>query len=403
MTNSKCILFVIARKRGPHTDGRSCILTSSELVFRHLGYKIIKFHVEPLVLSRNNIKLMTQDIMCLIKNFFLKTIIKGWSFNEILFYRSSCSKRIASICKTERPSLIYIDTIRAFPLIPKAYPSILDFDNLLSLRYSNFASKVRRCPFIPYFGLRIGLLGRICLYLFLKIESALLRKREIKAGRSVCLPCTVGKYDSHILQRNTGRKVFNIGFIARLTRKDAKINHSFRTIFLGNLDYYPNVLAIRHFVDSILPLILRCEKNFCLHVVGRIDRSTRLFLNHRNLLFEGYVKRLDLYLKRTSLLIAPINVGFGLKTKVVTCMSFGIPVLGYKLAFDGLNANNNRDCLLASSPRGFANLYFKVKEDSVLYDNISRNSLSLVSRHFSLGAQMVSWQSHLPTLISRPQ
>jgi len=299
--------------------------------------------------------------------------------------------------------LIYIDTIRAFPLIPKAYPSILDFDNLLSLRYSNFASKVRRCPFIPYFGLRIGLLGRICLYLFLKIESALLRKREIKAGRSVCLPCTVGKYDSHILQRNTGRKVFNIGFIARLTRKDAKINHSFRTIFLGNLDYYPNVLAIRHFVDSILPLILRCEKNFCLHVVGRIDRSTRLFLNHRNLLFEGYVKRLDLYLKRTSLLIAPINVGFGLKTKVVTCMSFGIPVLGYKLAFDGLNANNNRDCLLASSPRGFANLYFKVKEDSVLYDNISRNSLSLVSRHFSLGAQMVSWQSHLPTLISRPQ
>ena len=402
MTNSKCILFVIARKRGPHTDGRSCILTSSELVFRHLGYKIIKFHVEPLVLSHNNIKLVTRDVVYLIKNFFLKTIIKGWSFNEILFFRSSCSKRIASICKAEKPSFIYIDTIRAFPLIPKAYPSILDFDNLLSLRYSNFASKVRRCPFIPYFGLRLGLLGRICLYYFLKIESSLLRQREIKAGSSVSLPCAVGKYDSLILQKNTGRKVFNIGFIAKLNRNDLMTGHPFRTIFLGNLDYYPNVLAVRHFVDCILPLILKREHDFCLHVVGRIDRNTRLFLNHRNLLFEGYVKRLDLYLKRTSLLIAPINVGFGLKTKVVTCMSFGIPVLGYKLAFDGLAVNNNRDCLVAKNPKYFTDLYFKVKENSVLYDSISRNSRKLVGRHFSLGTQMVAWESHLRTLITRP-
>jgi glycosyltransferase involved in cell wall biosynthesis len=402
MTNSRCILFVIARKRGPHTDGRSCILASSELSLRQLGYKIIKFHVRPLVLARKSIKPAAQDIMHLIKNFFLKTIIKGWSFNEILFYRSSCRKRIASICKTEKPSFIYIDTIRAFPLIPKDYPSILDFDNLLSLRYSNFASKVRRCPFTPYFGLRLGLLGRICLYIFLRIESGLLRQREIKAGSSVSLPCTVGTYDSLILQKNLGRKVFNIGFIAKLNRKNAKTGHPFRTFFLGNMDYYPNVLAVRHFVDYILPLILRREQDFCLHVVGKIDKSTQLFLNHRNLLFEGYVKRLDLYLKRTSLLIAPINDGFGLKTKVVTCMSFGIPVLGYELAFDGLPANNNGDCLVASSPRDFADLYFKVKEDSVLFDNISRNSLSLVSRHFSLGAQMDAWESHLQTLISRP-
>jgi hypothetical protein len=401
MTDSKCILFVIARKRGPHTDGRSCILSSSELSLRHLGYKIIKFHVEPLAQARNNIKLVAQDIVHLVKNFFLKTIIKGWSFNEILFYRSSCRKKIASICKAVKPSLIYIDTIRAFPLIPKDYPSILDFDNLLSLRYNNIASKVCRCHFSPYFGLRLGLLGRICFYLFLKIESSLLRQREIKAGSSVSLPCAVGTYDSLILQKNTGRKVFKIGFIAKLNRKVAKTGHPFRTIFLGNLDYYPNVLAVRHFLDSILPLILKREHDFCLHVVGKIDRTTRLFLNHHNILFEGYVKRLDLYLKRTSLLFAPINVGFGLKTKVVTCMSFGIPVLGYKLAFDGLAVNNNRDCLVAKNPKHFTDLYFKVKENSVLYDTLSRNSLSLVGRHFSLGAQMVAWESHLRTLITR--
>jgi len=392
MTDSKCILFVIARKRGPHTDGRSCILSSSELSLRHLGYKIIKFHVEPLAQARNNIKLVAQDIVYLIKNFFLKTIIKGWSFNEILFYRSSCRKKIASICKAVKPSFIYIDTIRAFPLIPKDYPSILDFDNLLSLRYNNIASKVCRCHFSPYFGLRLGLLGRIYLYLFLKIESSLLRQREIKAGSSVSLPCAVGKYDSLILQKNTGREVFNIGFITKLNRKDAKSDHSFKTIFLGNMDYYPNVLAVRHFLDSILPLILMREHDFCLHVVGKIDRSTRLFLNHRNLLFEGYVKRLDLYLKRTSLLFAPINVGFGLKTKVVTCMSFGIPVLGYKLAFDGISAYNNTDCLIARNPRQFADLYFKAKEDSVLYDKISRNSLKLVGKLFSLNNQKKMWK-----------
>jgi hypothetical protein len=196
--------------------------------------------------------------------------------------------------------------------------------------------------------------------------------------------------------------VFKIGFIAKLNRKVAKTGHPFKTIFLGNLDYYPNVLAVRHFLDSILPLILKREHDFCLHVVGKIDRTTRLFLNHHNILFEGYVKRLDLYLKRTSLLFAPINVGFGLKTKVVTCMSFGIPVLGYKLAFDGLAVNNNRDCLLAKNPKHFTDLYFKLKENSVLYDTLSRNSLSLVGRHFSLGAQMVAWESHLRTLITRP-
>lgn len=59
-------------------------------------------------------------------------------------------------------------------------------------------------------------------------------------------------------------------------------------------------------------------------------------LSNENIDLIGYVEDIEPLFKNALLSIAPLRYGAGLKGKVATSLSYGIPVIGTTIAFEGM-------------------------------------------------------------------
>ena len=99
----------------------------------------------------------------------------------------------------------------------------------------------------------------------------------------------------------------------------------------------------------------------------------------------GYVPDLTSLLARTRLTIAPLRFGAGVKGKVNTSMSYGVPVVATPIAIEGMSLSNEVDVLIASpdDPESFARQICRVYQDDELWTRLSKGGLENIRRHFS--------------------
>ena len=98
----------------------------------------------------------------------------------------------------------------------------------------------------------------------------------------------------------------------------------------------------------------------------------------------GWVADLVPYLNRSRLSIAPLRYGAGVKGKVLTSMSHGLPVVLSSPAAEGIPVVDGRDALVADDPVDFRDRIVELYRDEQLWSELSANGLALVARRFSL-------------------
>lgn len=103
-------------------------------------------------------------------------------------------------------------------------------------------------------------------------------------------------------------------------------------LFLGNCAYPPNEKALRMIISEIAPRNL--DRTF--HLVGRMtDVICAESETTENVHAYGQVDILGPIAAKCFAGIVPIVAGSGMKVKVMTYMSLGLPVVGSELAFEG--------------------------------------------------------------------
>jgi hypothetical protein len=106
-------------------------------------------------------------------------------------------------------------------------------------------------------------------------------------------------------------------------------------IFIGHIDYEPNLRAIINF-----SLILsQLDSSLKFRIIGRCSKKNKIFLSHYvNILLEGYVDDVSNIISHAIAGVAIIHNGTGLQNKVLDYISYGIPPLvnsEVKFAFPG--------------------------------------------------------------------
>jgi len=81
--------------------------------------------------------------------------------------------------------------------------------------------------------------------------------------------------------------------------------------------------------------------------------------------------------------LAPLRYGAGIKGKVNEALSYGLPVVGTSIAFEGMDVRDGQEIILADEPGEFANGVTMVLRDEALWETLSRNGRASVSRQFS--------------------
>ena len=131
-------------------------------------------------------------------------------------------------------------------------------------------------------------------------------------------------------------------------------------VFIGAMDYWPNVDAAMHFVRSILPLVRERIADVRFFIVGsNPSPDVSALAWGRKVVVTGRVADVRPYAAHARAIVAPLRIARGVQNKVLEGMAMGRPVVATTKALAGITAEVNRDVFRADTPGEFANAICK--------------------------------------------
>jgi glycosyltransferase involved in cell wall biosynthesis len=120
--------------------------------------------------------------------------------------------------------------------------------------------------------------------------------------------------------------------------------------FVGNFEWFPNADAVRWFVQSIWPLILAETPQVQLEIAGR--GSETFNMPSANIHGLGFVKSLDEFYNRQTVMISPLRYGTGLNMKILEALTYGKPIVTTAKSIQGFE--HTTPFVIANDPSTFA-------------------------------------------------
>ena len=163
-------------------------------------------------------------------------------------------------------------------------------------------------------------------------------------------------------------------------------------VFLGRMDYFPNVDAITYFVSEILPVIRLSVPHVQLRIVGsNPTRQVRDLSKEPGVFVTGYVPDVREHLSDATVSVVPLRIARGTQNKILESMAMGIPVVATPDASNGIQGEPEKHLLVAVGPEAFARLVVKVLQNPELQKSISKEAQQMLS-------QAHSWKNSLNIL-----
>jgi GT2 family glycosyltransferase len=166
-------------------------------------------------------------------------------------------------------------------------------------------------------------------------------------------------------------------------------------VFVGGCGHPPNEDAIRWLIGEIWPLLHAKRPELVLHLVGDMSERLRREFGSEGVVVHGRVPDLEPWMQGSRVALAPLRIGAGVKGKVNTAMSHGLPVVASSVAAEGMGLQHGVNALLADEPSKFANEVIKLNDDQALWERLSAASAEHVRTHFSLAVAQAALESAL--------
>lgn len=222
--------------------------------------------------------------------------------------------------------------------------------------------------------------------LFLFWEAILITSYEFRTLLKFDTIITISKRDRNLLKKiHRHKNIFyyslpvNIKAYADRTRSNQK-----NILFIGDLTWHPNYQAILWFVKKVWPQIQQNHPTSKLELVGKYDQALQLLLKKKGVKFYGHQTDLNLYLKRTTVFILPFLVGEGVRIKVLTALSAGIPLVATPVGIKGLELVAGQHYLQAQSPGEFAKKVELIFQNQTLSQHLVHNGLNYLKENHSI-------------------
>lgn len=224
--------------------------------------------------------------------------------------------------------------------------------------------------------------------LFLKIEYEKIKSFERNTLRRVDKVISLSKEDMKemiTLSSVNENKFLILPIIIRnIFVKDissVNMDKKIKIMFLGTLTWYPNIQAIKWFLNNVFEEI---KEEVELYIVGKDpdEEIIECANKHKNIIITGYVEDVNDYFTLCDIMIVPIFIGSGMRVKILEGLSKGIPIISTTIGCEGIDVTDNNNILIANDKSEFIEKIFKLK-DKKIYNNISNNGRELFQDMYS--------------------
>jgi glycosyltransferase involved in cell wall biosynthesis len=159
---------------------------------------------------------------------------------------------------------------------------------------------------------------------------------------------------------------------------------SSRLVFVGSMDWLPNIDGVRFFCESILPLIRQRRPDCAFTIVGREPSREMRALAERDPLIEvtGTVPDVRPHLWESAISVVPLRIGGGTRMKIYEAMAARVPVVSTTVGAEGLDVHPPQDVRIADTPADFAAQCVELLDNPAARMRQADLAWDLVSRHF---------------------
>jgi len=163
-------------------------------------------------------------------------------------------------------------------------------------------------------------------------------------------------------------------------------------LFMGKMDYRPNVDAALWFVDVVWPIIRQKRPFATFTIVGqkphaRLERLRSV----PGITLTGWVERVEPYLAGTAVVVLPFRVGSGTRLKLIEAMAAGKAIVSTAVGAEGFSVQHKRELLLVESGAEMATAVLQL-----LNNPAERQRLGQAAQQF---AQQYDWRVVVPKFL----
>jgi len=156
-------------------------------------------------------------------------------------------------------------------------------------------------------------------------------------------------------------------------------------VFLGSMDWMPNIDGVAWFVREVLPLIRRRRPDCTLAIAGRRPSAevTRLAESDKRIEVTGTIPDVRPWLFGSLVSIVPLRIGGGTRLKIYEAMAARAPVVSTAIGAEGLDVADGENIYIADSPQLFAERCVALLESSAERERLSAAAWNLVASKYS--------------------
>ncbi len=162
-------------------------------------------------------------------------------------------------------------------------------------------------------------------------------------------------------------------------------NKSADLVFIGSMDWLPNIDGMTWFIREVLPLIRAECPDSTLSIVGRepTPELRALAKVAGGVEVTGTVPDIRPYLWGAAVSIVPLRIGGGTRLKIYEAMAAGVPVVSTAVGAEGLSIHPPEDIRIADTAEATARACLDLLADPAARAHQAEAARCLVIEHFS--------------------
>ena len=313
-------------------------------------------------LSQNNIYIFKYPSLFLKLIYIIKSLILLKPLQFGLFYSYKMERFIYD--RSVDYDLIFFYHIRSSQYLPKNYygEKIIEMGDLYSNNYTQTFNNLNIFNPLKY------------IYFF---EGFLMNNMEKKIFLNFDKIILFSKYEIKKIDKSLRKKLYHINVsIDKAKKKYQFSKNNKKILFIGNLKYLPNILAVKSFIRNTLPKLKKDLSGVKFEVIGEINDFDKFFLSSKYVKCWGSQKNIGKFIKGSFCGLANLEIATGMQGKILSYMSYGLPAICSKkvaINFDKnvISYNDENDLLIKIK---------ELKNDKKLGNQISKKSLRFVNK-----------------------
>jgi polysaccharide biosynthesis protein PslH len=155
-------------------------------------------------------------------------------------------------------------------------------------------------------------------------------------------------------------------------------------VFSGNLEYHPNLSAVRFFTREVWPRLRDRWPQLVWRLVGKAPESVeKLVAIDPRIQLSGPVEDAVTELARAQIAVVPLLAGSGTRFKILEAWAAGLPVVSTSIGAEGLPARDGEHLLLADTAAAFADAVSRLLTCKDLRVAVGNSGRLLLEKEFT--------------------